>query len=138
MSPTYHQGDLPQLPIPLDDTRDSTTNNGMSNFWDPHQSDRWEWAQVPVHSWPQGMQIHEEGRDPHAPMDADMNSYLTPCLANVQAIHYLMELSPVHRHRDAVTKLARKMWQHLFWDLFSILGLYTHIIGLTRFPLGNH
>ena len=137
MSPTYHQGDLPQLPAPIDDMRDSTTNNGMSNPRDPHQSVGREWAQVPVHSWPRGMRIHEEGRDPRVPTDADMNSYLTPCLADIQAIRYLAELSPARRHRDASTKLARKTWQHLFRDLFSIPGLYAHIIGSTRFPLGN-
>ena len=137
MSPTYHQGDLPQLPAPIDDTRDSTTNNGMSNPWDPHQSIGREWAQVPIHSWPRGMRIHKEGRDPRVPTDADMNSYFTPCLADVQAIRYLAELSPARQHHNTSTKLAWKTWQHLFWDLFSIPGLYAHIIGSTRFPLGN-
>ena len=84
------------------------------------------------------MRIHKEGRDPCVPTDADMNSYLTPCLADVQAIQYLVELSPACRHRDTSTKLAQKTWQHLFQDLFSIPGLYTYIIGSTRFPLGNH
>ena len=52
MFPTYHQGDLPQLPAPLDDTGDLTTNNRMLNPWDPHQSVGQEWAQIPIHSWP--------------------------------------------------------------------------------------
>ena len=110
MSPSYHQGNQLQLPTPIGDARDSTTNNGMLKPRDPHQSIGREWVQVPVYSWPQEMRIHEEGRDSRVPMDADINLYLTPCLADVQAIRYLAELSPAHQHRDVATKLARKIW----------------------------
>jgi hypothetical protein len=50
----------------------------------------------------------------------------------------ILRSCPLRRHCDASTKLAQKMWQHLFRDLFSIPGLYAHIIGSIRFPLGNH
>ena len=135
MSPTYHQGELPPTYSPI--PGDSTVTTGMSNPRDPHQRVGREWALVPVHSWPRGMRIHDEGRDPRVPTEADGNTYQTPCLSDVQAVRYLVELSPARRHQDASTKLARRAWQHLFRDLFSIPGLYRYVVGQTQFPLGN-
>src|SRR5882762_5835716 len=48
-----------------------------------------------------------------------------------------MELTPFHCHSVNATKLAWQTWIATFLDLFSIPGLYAHIIHATGFPMGN-
>jgi hypothetical protein len=48
-----------------------------------------------------------------------------------------VELAPFHHH-SVNSKLAQQTWITTFLDLFSIHGLYAHIIQATGFPMGNH
>jgi len=67
--------------------------------------------------------------------DGDTNQ--SPFLPDIQAVQYLMELAPFRHHSVNATKLAWQTWVATFLNLFSIPGLYAHIICATGFPIGN-
>ena len=129
-SPIYYEG--PECPPPQED------DVQMSNPRDPPQSVGSDWARVTVRNWPRGMRIDPgHGHLPRHATAEDGDTLQSPFLPDVQAVRYLVELAPFRRHGVNATKLARQAWITTFLDLFSIPGLYAHIIHTTGFPLGN-
>src|SRR5882762_11404739 len=89
-------------------------------------------------NWPQGMCIDPgPGHIPRHATTEDGDTLQSPFLPDVQAVWFLVELAPFQRHGVNATKLARQAWITTFLNLFSILGLYAHIICTTGFPMGN-
>jgi hypothetical protein len=78
-----------------------------------------------------------QGHIPRHATDEDGDTLQSPFLPDVQAVRFLVELAPFRRHGVNATKLARQTWISTFLDLFSIPGLYAHIIHATGFPVGN-
>jgi hypothetical protein len=78
-----------------------------------------------------------QGHLPRHAMSEDGDTLQSPFPPDVQAVRYLVELAPFCRHGVNATKLARQAWITTFLNLFSIPGLYAHIIHTTGFPLGN-
>jgi hypothetical protein len=110
----------------------------MSNPRDPPQSVGLDWARVTVWNWPRGMRIDPgQGHIPRHATDKDGNTLQSPFLPDVQAVQFLVELAPFRRHGVNATKLAQQTWIATFLELFSIPGLYAHIIHATGFPVGN-
>jgi len=110
----------------------------MSNPCDPPQSVGLDWARVTVRNWLQGMRIDPgQGHIPRHATDEDGDTLQSPFLPDVQAVRFLVELAPFRQHGVNATKLARQTSIATFLDLFSIPGLYTHIIHATGFPVGN-
>ena len=110
----------------------------MSNPRNPPQSVGLDWAQVTMWNWPRGMRIDPgQGHIPRHATDEDGDTLHSPFLPDVQAVRFLVELAPFRRHSVNATKLAQQMWITTFLELFSIPGLYAHIIHATGFPMGN-
>jgi hypothetical protein len=78
-----------------------------------------------------------QGHVPCHATDEDGDTFQSPFLPDVQVVQFLVELTPFRRHGVNATKLAQQTWITTFFDLFSIPGLYTHIIYATGFPVGN-
>src|ERR1700674_5110589 len=78
-----------------------------------------------------------QGHIPRHATDKDGDTLQSPFLPDVQAVRFLGELAPFGCHGVNATKLARQMWIATFPNLFSIPGLYAHIIDATGFPVGN-
>ena len=78
-----------------------------------------------------------QGHIPHQATNEDGDTLQSPFLPDVQVVWFLMELTPFHCHSMNATKLAQQTWIATFLDLFSIPGLYAHIIHATGFPMGN-
>ena len=110
----------------------------MSNPRNPPQSVGLDWAQVTMWNWPRGMRIDPgQGHIPCHTTNKDGNTLQLPFLPDVQVVRFLVKLAPFRRHSVNSTKLARQTWIATFLNLFSIPGLYTHIIHATGFPMGN-
>jgi hypothetical protein len=91
-----------------------------------------------VRNWPRGMRIDPgQGHIPHHTTTEDGDTLQLPFLPDVQAVRFLVELTLFCQHSVNATKLARQTWITTFLDLFSIPGLYAHIIHATSFPMGN-
>jgi hypothetical protein len=128
-SPIYHQG--PEYPPQEVDIQ-------MSNPWDLPQSVGLDWAQVTMWNWLRGMRIDPgQGHIPRHTMNKDGDTLQLPFLPDIQVVQFLVELAPFHQHSVNATKLARQTWIATFLNLFSIPGLYAHIIHATSFPVGN-
>src|SRR6202051_4452702 len=78
-----------------------------------------------------------QGHIPRQATNEDGDTLQLPFLPDVQVVRFLMELTPFHCHSVNATKLARQTWIATFLDLFSIPGLYAHIIHATGFPHGE-
>jgi hypothetical protein len=92
-----------------------------------------------MQNWPRGMRIDPgQGHIPRHATDEDGDTLQSPFLPDIQAVQFLVELTPFHCHGVNATKLAQQTWITTFLDLFSIPRLYTHIIHATGFPVGNH
>jgi hypothetical protein len=133
-------GDLPDDTEPYHSESLTGPDLQITNPSDPPQAAGRDWAQVPVHSWPRGMCTVSAGGLPHLPTAVESNNsslWLPPFLPDVKTIRIFAENMPFHRHQESSTKIARHTWLNLFINLFSIPGLYHHIIGQASFPLGN-
>jgi hypothetical protein len=109
----------------------------MSNPRDSPQSVGLDWARFTVRNWPRGMRIDPgQGHIPRHATDEDGDTLQSPFLPDVQAVRFLVELAPFCWHGVNATKLAQQTWIATFLDLFSIPGLYAHIIHATGFPVG--
>jgi hypothetical protein len=135
----YASSSPPQGSQPLPDTLVLDPMN--SNPRDPPQTVGQDWASVPIRSWPKGMRVGDDPgglpRRPTVEEQLDLTARWTPFLPDVQVIRYLTELSPFRRRRDHSTKIARQNWLFQFTNLFSIPGLYRHIVERSGFPAGN-
>jgi hypothetical protein len=78
-----------------------------------------------------------QGHIPCHTTNKDGNTLQLPFLPDVQVVRFLVKLAPFHRHSMNATKLAQQTWIATFLNLFSIPGLYAHIIHTTGFPMGN-
>jgi hypothetical protein len=130
----YYHGLPPEVEVPPTDDEMQ-----VSNPHNPPQSVGLDWARVTMWNWLQGMHIDPgQGHIPCHVTDEDGDTFQSPFLPDVQAVRFLVELTPFHRHSVNATKLARQTWITTFLNLFSIPKLYTHIIHTTSFPVGNH
>jgi hypothetical protein len=110
-----------------------------SNPRDPPQAVGQDWARVPIDQWPRGMRVSDD-RGPRRPTPEERLNRelrLTPHLPDVQVLRYLTELSPFRRRHDHATRLARQNWLAQFITLFSLPGLYRHIVESSGFATGN-
>jgi hypothetical protein len=78
-----------------------------------------------------------QGHIPRHSTNKDGDTLQSPFLPDVQAVRFLVELTPFCRHGVNAMKLAQQMWIATFLNLFSIPRLYAHIIHATGFPVGN-
>jgi hypothetical protein len=98
----YYQGSPPEVEVPpMDDEMQ------VSNPHDPPQSVGLDWIQVTMQNWPRGMHIDPgQGHIPHHATDKDGDTFQSPLLPDVQAVQFLVELTPFCRHGVNATKLA--------------------------------
>src|SRR6266852_3089119 len=82
------------------------------------------WARVRICDWPLGMCNSQE----EIPDRSNRDLFDRPHAADVQASWLLYETQPIHQHQDDATRIACRHYAHLFIHIFSIRGLYRHIL----------
>src|SRR5882762_6557469 len=60
-----------------------------------------------------------QGHIPRHATTKDGDTLQSPFLPDIQAVQFLVELTPFRRHSVNATKLARQTWITTFLDLFS-------------------